>query len=267
MKQTVIRWISTGLLLVCALLLMAGCANGKNTTQKKLVIGCYNQRPYNYLDADGEPAGLEVELAREICRRMEYQPVFQQIEWDQREKLLKGGEVDCLWNCEARDGQKLKGTWIGPYMYRHQVVAVLKDSPIQTLEDLKGKAIAVRSATASETGFFETSGKKLPDVQDIFCMEELDEVVTALRNKYVDACVGYAAALREQMDSAGVEYRFLDQDLGRTEMGVSFGEDSDERTRQKFSEALTAMKEDGTLTRILEKYGVDGTEVLGEDQP
>ncbi len=34
-------------------------------------------------------------------------------------------------------------TWAGPYMYSHQVVAVMPDSGIQTLADLAGKTVVV----------------------------------------------------------------------------------------------------------------------------
>ena len=56
----------------------------------ELVIGSDDYRPYNYLDENGQAAGVDVALATEACRRMGYEPVFRQISWDEKDLLLTG---------------------------------------------------------------------------------------------------------------------------------------------------------------------------------
>ena len=62
-------------------LLICGCAAKQEASLPQLVIGCNNYEPYYYADADGEPAGMDVDLAKEACARMGYVPVFRQINW------------------------------------------------------------------------------------------------------------------------------------------------------------------------------------------
>ena len=262
-KRT-LRTIFIILLALCCLSL-SGCSLQKKDGLPKLIIGCDNYRPYNYTDEDGNPAGMDVDLAKEACRRMGYEPVFEQIDWNKRDILLASGKIDCLWSCFSMDGQEDRYAWVGPYMYSRQIVAVLYDSPIRHLSDLAGKSVAVRVGSKAETTFLEHSEEGVPQVQSVYCLSDLSEVITALRNDYVDACAGYAAAVREQLRYAGVEYRFLEEDLARAKLGIAFSKGSDEELRSKLSDALDEMLADGTTARILKEYGVDTDKVLGGD--
>ena len=109
----------------------------------ELVIGSDDYRPYNYLDENGQAAGVDVALATEACRRMGYEPVFRQISWDEKDLLLEIGQVDCLWGCFSMNGRENAYLWAGPYLYSDQVVAVRADSDICTLADLVDRRVAV----------------------------------------------------------------------------------------------------------------------------
>ena len=63
----------------------------------ELIIGSDNYEPYNYLDDDGKPVGIDVELAEAVCEQLGYTPVFQYIVWDKKDEYLDNGKVDCLW--------------------------------------------------------------------------------------------------------------------------------------------------------------------------
>ena len=56
---------------------LAGCKNTDNTkeeTEKPVItLGSDNYPPYNYLNEDGVPTGIDVELATEAFKRMGYQ--------------------------------------------------------------------------------------------------------------------------------------------------------------------------------------------------
>lgn len=109
----------------------------------QLVIGSDNYPPYNYTDENGFPAGVDVALAREACRRIGYEPVFRLIDWDQKDEFLQNGEVDCLWGCFSMNNREESYLWAGPYACSRQVVAVRQDSDIQSLGDLAGHAAAL----------------------------------------------------------------------------------------------------------------------------
>lgn len=153
--------------------------------------------------------------------------------------------------------------WVGPYMYGRQVVAVLKDSNIGSLEDLRDERMAVKVGSEAESIFVENNDERIPQIGELHSLNDMEEVVSALRNGYVDACAGYAATLTELLNNSGVEYRFLDEDLMRVRLGVVFSKESDDELRNKLETALDEMRSDGTTKKILEKYGLNAEKALG----
>ena len=160
---------------VIVFLLICGCAAKQETSLPQLIIGCNNYEPYYYADADGEPAGMDVDLAKEACARMGYVPVFRQINWNERDAALESGEVDCLWSCLTMDVLPDDYAWVGPYMRSRQVVAVLEDSPIHTLSDLTGKRVAVRTGSKAEKLFLEMTGENIPQVGKVYSQNQTDD--------------------------------------------------------------------------------------------
>ena len=244
---------------------LCACSAQKNETLPQLVIGCDEYPPYQYADEDGDPAGIDVELAQEACSRIGYEAVFRPIDWNQRDAFLEDGIVDCLWSCYSMEGREDQYEWVGPYMYSRQVAVALKESGISSIGDLEGKRIAVKTASPAESIFLKRTDSRIPEVSEVYSLNDMDEVVTALRNDYVDACAGYAATLIELLRNTDVSYRFVDEDLSRAELGIAFAKDSDENLRADLSAALREMRADGTMTRILEEYGLDAAKAFGED--
>ena len=254
------------LILMFLLLLAAlcGCSEEQKEPLPQLVIGYDEYRPYSYTDEDGAPAGIDIDLAKEACRRMGYEPVFSNINWHDRDLVLEAGKVDCLWSCYPITGREEQYAWVGPYMYSRQVVAVLQDnSSIRMLNDLEGRSIAVRSAGTAESIFLEQADSRIPEVGRIYCMTEMENVVAALRDGYVDACAGFTATLTELLQNSGVGYRFLDENLINADLGVAFRHESDPQLRTALESVLNSMHQDGTTARILRSYGLNSTDALG----
>ena len=86
---------------ICFMALGAACIMKKDPEEvgeelPELIIGSDNYEPYNYLDDDGKPVGIDVELAEAVCEQLGYTPVFQYIVWDKKDEYLDNGKVDCL---------------------------------------------------------------------------------------------------------------------------------------------------------------------------
>lgn len=258
--------------LFVASLAMCGCSaqSDQNAASSsdlpQLTIGCSEYRPFVYTDDNGNLAGIDIDIAREACKRMGYEPLFKSIEWEARNDYLNSGEVDCLWSCYSMSERENKYAWAGPYMLSRQVVAVPEKSSIHSLSDLEGKRVAVKASTKPESIFLERADNRIPQVEGVYCLTSMGEVAAALRNEYVDACAGHEAALAWYLQNDGIRYRFLDEDLLRTELGVAFAPGSNSQLRENLSSALTEMREDGTTARILESYGLDAETLLREEE-
>ena len=138
-----------------------GGTNAKDSGLPQLIVGSDTYPPYIYLNNDGIPAGIDVEIATEAFRRMGYAARFEPIDWEQKTNLVESGTIDCIWGCFSMDGREEVYRWAGPYMVSRQVAAVNADSSIRTLGDLAGKTIAVQSTGKPEEIFLSGSHRPL----------------------------------------------------------------------------------------------------------
>lgn len=248
--------------LLIALLALCGCASQPSQPLPQLTIGYDEYRPYVYADDEGGVAGIDADLAKEACARMGYEPVFKAIDWEKREDYLSSGSVDCLWSCFSMNDREDDYAWVGPYAYSRQAVAVLKNSSIETLSDLKNKSVAVKISTQPEEIFLSGADKRIPKLRHVYCLSDAEEMAAALRNEYVDAIAGHSATLRYYLGSSGVDYRLLDEDLFKAKLGVAFSKESDSSLRASLDDALKSMRADGTTERIMGEYGIDAQKAL-----
>ncbi|MFQ7491471.1 MAG: substrate-binding periplasmic protein, partial [Lachnospiraceae bacterium] len=107
---------------------LTGCKNTDNMKEEPekpvIILGSDNYPPYNYLNEDGIPTGIDVELATEAFDRMGYQVEVVQINWEEKKELVESGEIDCIMGCFSMEGRLDDYQWAGPYIASRQVVAV-----------------------------------------------------------------------------------------------------------------------------------------------
>lgn len=108
MNRKIIRLVAA--FMATIYLFLSGCAvtdaPEKPTKKETLVIGSDIYSPYFYLDDNGDFAGIDVEIAREACRRLGVTPEFRQISWQNKDACLKSGTVDCLWGSFSMNGRE-----------------------------------------------------------------------------------------------------------------------------------------------------------------
>jgi polar amino acid transport system substrate-binding protein len=222
----------------------------KVLTAKKLVLGLDDAfPPMGYRNDKNEIVGFDIDLAKEVAKRMGVTLKLQPIDWDQKYNELNAGTIDCIWNGYSIDAERLEKTNITEaYMKNRQVVVVLADSPVKTLADLAGKTVAVQAASAASSAVDAKPDFKKSLKQVI----ELKDYVTAimdLKAKGSDALVideivaGYYIA-REK-----APFRILDEALASEEYGVGFRK-ADQSLRDEVQRQLKAMAADGTLAKI-----------------
>ena len=131
--------VIAGILLVGILATaLAGCKNTDVTKKERekpvITLGSDSYPPYNYLNEDGIPTGIDVELATEAFKRMGYQVDVVQINWEKKKELVESGEIDCIMGCFSMEGRLDDYRWAGPYIASRQVVAVNEQLEELTLD-------------------------------------------------------------------------------------------------------------------------------------
>lgn len=97
-----------------------------------------------FRDEDNNIVGFDIDVAREVCSRMGVELELMPIDWDSKVSELNDGKVDCLWNGFTTSPEReAEMTMSQPYMKNRQVVVTLKDSAINTVDDLKDKTLVL----------------------------------------------------------------------------------------------------------------------------
>ena len=238
-----------------------------DTTENPVIKnGSDNYPPYNFLNEDGMPTGIDVDLATEAFGRMGYKIEIIPISWEQKKKLLENGEIDCIMGCFSMKGRLDDYQWAGPYMISRQVVAVNPNSDIYKLSDLEGKKLAVQSTTKPEEIFLRRTDERIPKLGNLISLENRELIYTFLGKGYVDAVGAHEESIIQYMKDYNMELRILDEPLMTVGLGVAFAKDDTRGICQKLEQTLADMKEDGTAAKIIGKYLDDPEKYLEVDK-
>ena len=231
-----------------------GGTDAKNSDLPQILIGSDTYPPYIYLNNDGTPAGIDVEIATEAFRRMGYAARFEVIDWEQKTALVESGAIDCIWGCFSMQGRETFYRWAGPYMVSRQVVAVNADSSIQSLSDLAGKTVMVQSTSKPEGIFLSGSDPRIPQTVEVFSIEDRSVQYAMLACGYVDAIAAHETAILQYMKDNNAAFRILEEPLLVTGLGVAFAKNDSRGLDLQLNDTFAQMREDGTLERIVGKY-------------
>ena len=242
-----------------------GGTDAKNSGLPQILIGSDTYPPYIYLNNDGTPAGIDVEIATEAFRRMGYAARFEVIDWEQKTALVESGAIDCIWGCFSMQGRETLYQWAGPYMVSRQVVAVNTDSSIQSLSDLAGKTVMVQSTSKPEGIFLSGSDPRIPQTVEVFSIEDRSVQYAMLACGYVDAIAAHETAILQYMKDNNAVFRILEEPLLVTGLGVAFAKNDSRGLDHQLNDTFAQMREDGTLERIVGKYLEHASQYLEVD--
>ena len=113
----------------------------------KIIIGDdINYPPYSFLDEDGNPSGFNIDIARAVGNAMGLEIEIRLDSWDVIRPALEAGEIDAISGMFfSEERAKIYG-----YSSRHSVstgdIFTRRNIHISTLEELKGKKVAVQTA-------------------------------------------------------------------------------------------------------------------------
>lgn len=263
------RKISISFIIYMFIAVLCGCrdnqydVNANEGVQlKEIIIGSDIQPPFNYVDSDGNPTGIDVELATEAFRRMGYKAVFVNINWDDKQELLSSHTIDCIWGSFSMNGREDKYRWAGPYMKSRIVIAVNKDSNIYTIEDLWDKTVAVQAASKPEEMFLNMEDSRIPRIRSLLSMKNRELTYPMLSKGYADALAVNEVIINQYMKDYNMQFRILDEALDTVGLGVAFDKNDKRDIDRRLTDILINMRDDGTEKEILEKYVGDTDKYL-----
>ncbi|WP_018655245.1 glutamate ABC transporter substrate-binding protein [Actinomadura flavalba] len=249
--------------LAAAALGAAGCgiagADAASVTGKdELVIGVNRDQPGLALRTGGTYAGFDVEIAKEIARRLGVaadRVRFEPITSATREDRLTSGAVDLIVaSYSITPERKTRVAFAGPYYVAHQDILVRRaDTSVRNVRDLRGKRLCEVPGSVSFPRVTRERGVAAQSVKaDGYagCLAklqggELDAVSTD------DLILAGLAA--EAAKKGGEPLRIVNAPISDEPYGVGIARD-DVAGCEAVNKAITTMYQDGTAAKLLRTW-------------
>ena len=247
-------------LVILALLLPAdispGVAGGRRHILRFGTEGTFP--PFSYFDGTGALRGLEIDLARAICRRLAMECRFVPYE---RADLIKGlyaMKYDAVISSIPITAENRKRVdFTAAYYAAPLSFVVRRDSGMTSASasELAGRTVGYRRSTA--IGKF--LARRTPG-SNLRAYPTLEEALLELATGRIDAVVANKLAAAYWIASSGdggccrlVGRDIVDPDLGGNGFGIAVRK-GDEATRRALDAALAGIIADSTLSRINSTY-------------
>ena len=252
-----VKIVITGIM---AILLLSACAekdelaDGTELISKdEFVYAASGEfKPFSYVNNNMEMQGFDVEVGEAIAKELGLKPVPKRIKFKGIVEGVKTGRADVAVASHTINDQRSKHVlFSSPYYYSGPQIFTRPDSDIETVEDLKGKEVAVsKGSTYAEAAERYTDNIKTYD-SDVIALK-------ALSNGRHDAVItDFVTGKSAKNEGFEIEGKQL---IERSEQAVVIPMDNPQLL-ERVNEALENLREDGTLSEISIKYfGEDITE-------
>lgn len=228
--------------------------------KKQLVLGLdASFPPMGFTDESNEIIGFDIDVAQEVCNRMGVELVKQPINWDTKEQDLNVGRIDCIWNGMSINASRQEAMNLSDaYMKNEMIFVVPAKSEIKSMDDLSGKTVGVQSGSTAQE--ILEGWDKYTEIT----ASPLEDNVEALRQMelgFSDAVFLDSVVANYFITSNNKDYEILPGNLESEEYAIGFRK-NDQKLRDEVQSTLSAMKKDGKLGEISEKwFGSDVTTV------
>jgi len=217
---------------------------------KKFILGLDDSfPPLGFRNDKNEVVGFDIDLAKEVCKRLGVELVIQSIDWAAKDLELKSGKIDCIWNgMTITDERKEAMNLTKAYMNNRQVLIVRKGDPITKKEDLAGKKIALQTESSAEDALTAAVDFKA-SLKEVVTFENNANALLDLEAKNVEAVLLDETVARYYIETNKKDFVVLDESLASEEYGIGFRKD-DKLLADKVWKTLEEMAADGKVSTI-----------------
>lgn len=216
--------------------------------------------PMGYRDTEGNYVGFDIDLAKEVAKRlgMEFEAV--PINWDAKNMELGTGNIDCIWNGFTMTGREGDYLWTSPYVTNAQVIVVNEKSDIKAAADLAGKVLALQQGSTAENALNSRADIKDSLANTLFVADNVS-ALNELKVGGVDAVL-VDEVVADYYIAKNPGLKVIDS-IAQESYGVGFAL-GNSALRDKVETTLQEMAKDGTMKKISEQwFGKDITTIKG----
>ena len=234
-----------------------------------------NYAPQSFLDDDGNWTGFDVDVAREVAKRMGVELELMSIDWD----LITGGNWNARWDVSIGSmtvtEERTEILWfVTPYYYTPAGFAVHTDNTsFSSVDDLAGATIGVGTETTYERWLNKDLTIAIEGYDVVFADWEAGEIRPYSTDSEavqdlalgdgvrLDTVMSAVPTLQEAIDT-GQPLKLLGEPAFYEPLSFALdkGRGPSDKMLDKLNEIVAEMHADGTLTNLsMQYYGEDIT--------
>lgn len=205
--------------------------------------------PFTYHDATGTLTGFDVDIAKEVAKRLGVKAQFVETKWDGMFAGLNSKRFDVVINEVGINSDRLKKYDFSiPYIVSKAVLIVNQaNTDIKKFSDLNGKK-AGQSLTSNLAEIAKQNGA------EIVAVDGFNQAIDLLASNRIDATVNDSLSyldLKKQKPDAPI--KVVASQTTKDESGILFNKGNKELVAA-VNKALKDMKVDGTYLKISQKW-------------
>ncbi|MCW6510018.1 ABC transporter substrate-binding protein [Lichenifustis flavocetrariae] len=216
-----------------------------------LKVGAYPANPpWEYKTPAGTFEGFEVDVVNDVAKRLSTTADFQDFGFQALFAGISSGRINMAISSITITPERLKNqAFTQPYYDSDGAILTKADSPVSTMEALKGKTLGVIASSSGEA-WLKKNGAAM-GLTDVKSYNSQDNLMLDVKNGRVEGGVGEVAGFQYAM-SKTPGYRIAVRIPTGEHFAIMLKKGSP--LLQPVNDAITAMKKDGTLAAIHKKW-------------
>jgi polar amino acid transport system substrate-binding protein len=209
--------------------------------------------PMGFRDKAGEITGFDIDLAKEVCKRMGVELKMQPIDWNAKILDLNSKGIDVIWNgLTITPERKGKVEFSKPYIANRQIIIVKAGSGIDTKADLAGKSVGIQMGSSADDAV-KGDAKTMKSLSEVVKFEDnvqalMDLEIGRLDAVVVDEILGrYYISKKEGVFAVATDY------FAEEEYGIGFRK-GDKAFAAEVNRIMDEMAKDGAAAAISVKW-------------
>ena len=210
--------------------------------------------PFEFQDEKGNIVGIDMDILAAIAEDQNFTYELQYIGWDAAIAACQAGQADgMIAGASITDERKENGwTFSDGYYDATQGMAVAKGSDIKSFEDMKGKKVAVKTGTMSNT-YADSIKDKYGFTVETFPTSP--DMYQAVMGGQVDACFDDTPILKYNIKIGELDMEFVEgTENDPAQYGFAIFDAEKQELVDLFNAGLKNIRSNGKYDEIIAKY-------------
>lgn len=178
--------------------------------------------PMGFRDENGEIAGFDIDLAKEVCSRLGVELKLQPIDWDAKILDLNSRDIDVIWNgLSINEERKEKIDFSKPYIANKQIVIVQAGSEINLKSDLADMKVGIQLGSTAQDAI-DSDKAVAESFDELIKYQDNVQALMDLGTGRIDAVVVDEILGRYYISSKPDMYDVADDYFAEEEYGIGF---------------------------------------------